>query len=73
MKIRMSGILSVKATFEQRPEGDEGVSRVDVAGKSHCIRGGADAGAGLTVVNPILSAVYQAPFKCFTYIISLLT
>ena len=59
-------------TFEQRPEAGEGVSHVDMAGRSlWVVEQQTEGHSGvLTIVHPILSISYHVPFTGFTYIIS---
>lgn len=59
-------------TFEQRPEAGEGVSHVDMAGRSlWVVEQQTEGHSGvLTIVHPIPSVSYHVPFTGFTYIIS---
>ena len=59
-------------TFEQRPEAGEGVSHVDMAGRSlWVVEQQTEGHSGvLTIVHPILSISYHVPSTGFTYIIS---
>ena len=62
----------MNVTFEQRPEADEGVSHVDMVGRSlWVVEQQREGHTGvLTIAHPTLSVSYHAPFKGLTYIIS---
>ena len=59
-------------TFEQRPEAGEGLSHVDMEGRSlWVVEQQTEGHSGvLTIVHPIPSVSYHVPFTGFTYIIS---
>lgn len=62
-------------TFGQRPEAGEGVSHVDMVGRSLWVVGQQMEGhtGVLTTVHPMLSISYHVPFTGFTYIFHLIT
>lgn len=62
-------------TFGQRPEAGEGVSHVDMAGRSLWVVGQQTEGhtGVLTTVHPMLSISHHVPFTGFTYIFHLIT